>query len=959
MDRSEILELLGDLLVRSARGRGVIASISGSTAMGKTAVLNILGEQAGSAGSTVLSVVSTPDERDHAFSGLAQLFHSLRTQFPEGGAEGGGLSGTSLSGISVPGAGIPGGHPLGGPAEVVGSSVPGMPQDDLVAVARQTHQVVAELAARKHLLITVDDVEHTDAATLFCLRYLAQRLPHLPVALVLTRGTLLFNEQSPRILDDLVYQTSVRRLHLRPLSREGVRDLAASLAPSAPSDHFVAELHRLSVGNPLLVHALVEDQLRAAAESEAARTLSAAVELAVQPSAADGLTTGPVFQQAVLTCLHRLGPHAERVARCVALLDRATTTRLLSRLSGIDEELVRSCLHLLTGIGMLEGTQLRHPGMCQALLREMPHDEATELRHRAAGLLYDDGAPPQAVAAHLGNSSPLHAGWVVPVLQEAARQALADGDVAQGLRYLELARDCATDQAERLSVMAQYAYAQWQLRPAHSAPYFLTLKTPITAGGLTSDNALRVAEGMMFHLHFDEALEIVDHENSADGARVALHGTQLLMVSEFLGLADRTGRPLPKAHLSATSTSEVRARHALARALARGADEEAVTLAEQVLQGSHSPEPWKLEGFRSALMALCYADQLDTAHRWYEVLAADSGRYKAPGWQGLLESTGALISLRRGQLADAVRQAEKARTLLSGSSWNVGSASALAVLVEALTAMGDHDTVVKLLAEEPPQALFLTRAGLHYLYARARHHLATGQLNMALTDFLGCGALMQRWNVDTPSLAPWRLGAAEVWTRLGDRERAVRLIEKQLTTHDRGLSRSRGMALHRLALLQPTAQQPSVLLDAFDRLDSSGAWYEAAGVLVDLSRAYQQLGETAVARQTARRAWRLAKSCRAEPLCQSLLPTKAPRVVDTKEPVNPSGGQYSFDQLSNSERRVALLATQGYANREIAERLFITVSTVEQHLTRVYRKLGVRNREQLLAGDRANTLHAV
>ncbi|MFE2755562.1 helix-turn-helix transcriptional regulator [Actinosynnema sp. NPDC059335] len=52
-------------------------------------------------------------------------------------------------------------------------------------------------------------------------------------------------------------------------------------------------------------------------------------------------------------------------------------------------------------------------------------------------------------------------------------------------------------------------------------------------------------------------------------------------------------------------------------------------------------------------------------------------------------------------------------------------------------------------------------------------------------------------------------------------------------------------------------------------------------------------------------------------------------------------------ELTYSERRVATLAAAGHGNRAIALRLHITVSTVEQHLTRVYRKLAVANREEL------------
>ncbi|MGF7238535.1 MAG: helix-turn-helix transcriptional regulator [Frankia sp.] len=51
--------------------------------------------------------------------------------------------------------------------------------------------------------------------------------------------------------------------------------------------------------------------------------------------------------------------------------------------------------------------------------------------------------------------------------------------------------------------------------------------------------------------------------------------------------------------------------------------------------------------------------------------------------------------------------------------------------------------------------------------------------------------------------------------------------------------------------------------------------------------------------------------------------------------------------LSESERRVATLAGRGFSNRQIATRLVVTVSTVEQHLTRAYRKLGITRRQEL------------
>jgi DNA-binding NarL/FixJ family response regulator len=54
-----------------------------------------------------------------------------------------------------------------------------------------------------------------------------------------------------------------------------------------------------------------------------------------------------------------------------------------------------------------------------------------------------------------------------------------------------------------------------------------------------------------------------------------------------------------------------------------------------------------------------------------------------------------------------------------------------------------------------------------------------------------------------------------------------------------------------------------------------------------------------------------------------------------------------FDALTASERRVAALAVEGLGNRQIAQALFLTVKTVEVHLTRTYRKLGIASRAEL------------
>jgi DNA-binding CsgD family transcriptional regulator len=72
----------------------------------------------------------------------------------------------------------------------------------------------------------------------------------------------------------------------------------------------------------------------------------------------------------------------------------------------------------------------------------------------------------------------------------------------------------------------------------------------------------------------------------------------------------------------------------------------------------------------------------------------------------------------------------------------------------------------------------------------------------------------------------------------------------------------------------------------------------------------------------------------------------------------PRGGGPDDDgddrRLSEAELRVAELAAEGLTNRAIGRRLHVTVSTVEQHLTKVYRKLGVSGRVDLSTGIARN-----
>ena len=138
-----------------------------------------------------------------------------------------------------------------------------------------------------------------------------------------------------------------------------------------------------------------------------------------------------------------------------------------------------------------------------------------------------------------------------------------------------------------------------------------------------------------------------------------------------------------------------------------------------------------------------------------------------------------------------------------------------------------------------------------------------------------------------------------------------------------------------------------MLQQAATSLDSVGDTLNLAYTLADLGRAHESVGELAQAAAHAQKARTLAERCLAAPLPE---PLPAP-TDEGPAALRPLGAAATAPgrRLSSAEWRVAQLAARGSTNEQIARKLFITVSTVEQHLTSSYRKLGICRRTQLTA----------
>ena len=232
---------------------------------------------------------------------------------------------------------------------------------------------------------------------------------------------------------------------------------------------------------------------------------------------------------------------------------------------------------------------------------------------------------------------------------------------------------------------------------------------------------------------------------------------------------------------------------------------------------------------------------------------------------------------------------------------------------------------------------------LLFIYGRARARQANGATEQALADFLQLGQHMQTLGVRNPAFVPWRSQAALALHALGRTVEASELGEEELELARLwGASRAIGMSLRAFGLVQGGRAGQQLLADAVATLADSPARLEHARALIDLGAALRRGNNRSNARALLRDGIDLAQRCGASALIaranDELAATGAHRRT-----VVLSG----LDALTASERRVAHMAAQGLTNKEIAQALFVTVKTVEVHLSRVYRKLDVSSRRDL------------
>ena len=464
-------------------------------------------------------------------------------------------------------------------------------------------------------------------------------------------------------------------------------------------------------------------------------------------------------------------------------------------------------------------------------------------------------------------------------------------------------------------------------------------------------------------------------------ALVELAGTGLSLMDEVLttALADAAGDPvllagvfLQKARVQLMESRPVEAEKNAAEAVRLLAgDDQAVALALPILAVSRR---WIGAGdhddvLRQALL-LPEPDAPGLVHTTPRYIAARFAYYDDRLDEAWSEQQSMLATLERGSGIDLVHVL---RCLVETGSRLGRAREVMAYAARAIDAAGECDldphtgwyisAVAELTGGELERARVLAERGValsdqqgdtRYLQ---RHLLVLSQALLRLGDARAAVGHLERMReieigngICDPTANRWQAELVSALVATGDLERAADILAeaRKAVVGRTGID---GVAAQ---LDRSEAELLLALSDgdgASELVDRSAAVCAELGMRIDLGRALlarahveRRRRRGAAARAALEAAYSLFSELQAIPWAGQAAEElgSAPRpatVILTAETL--------VDKLTATEARIACAVAGGASNREIAERMFLSVKTVEATLTRIYRKLGIRSRTQL------------
>jgi DNA-binding CsgD family transcriptional regulator len=924
-DRQSELELLRQVLDHARSGEGSLTLVEGPAGIGKTRLLRETRAVGRSAGLRTLSARCAALERDFAYGVVRQLFDP------------------ALRSVSDPEqASLLDGPAEGAVALLGGSASPSRPTQAWQPNAIMTnlnalYWLTSNLAEREPLLLMVDDCHWSDGASLRFLEFLTRRIDELPVALLLAVRWTDAGEAA-EWLAPMATEAATHRLRLQPLGDDAVDSFVAAGLAEPPEATFVAACRSVTGGNPFLLGELVAEVR----------------ERGIPPTAArvdDVLRLGPPsVARALELRLARMPRDAGALAGAIAILGDTADTAVACGLSQLDPEQLRAAGDSLAKCGVFcdDGSlAFRHPIQRAAIYAGMTRSDRADSHRRAADLLARRSATPEQVAAHLLLCDPQAEAQAVENLRRAAAAALARGAPDVAATYLRRALAEPPDPAIRSEVLMELCIAEAR-SPEPSSLESLRLGLDLIEDPRKrAEVTLEVAQSLAMVADMKAALGLLDQAVHELGDRD--QALSLRLQAEYISIArldpathdeamQRLRALRPAALPSSLAGSILLANLAMERVedcnLAAAVEVARRAVSDDTLLDH---ERWMLA---YAANALVWADRTEEAEHLWTAVFQRAHRRGSVTMLHLAAIWRSHLLLRCGAVNGAEADARVGLNVCRERAWRYSRSYAVAFLVDALVERAEVAEAERVVAENP------SPFDLHYqLFSVGALRCAQGRFTEGLDLFLRCGANLAAQGADrNPSVIPWRSRAALAAQQLGEGERARALAEEEVVLASAfGAPRALGAALRARALVGEASHQIPGLEEAVAVLSRSPARLEHARALADLGSALRRGGRRSEAEVHLRDALERAHRCggtavrdrvRDELLCSGLRPR---RFAAT-----------GADALTPSESRVADLAVAGLSNRNIAQSLFVSLKTVEAHLSSVYRKLGVSSRWQLL-----------
>ena len=890
-----------DLALEDARrGRSAVLVLTGEAGIGKSALLAYARERA--AGTRVLAVSGVESEAELAFGALHALLLpalDLLDRIPERQRA----------------------------ALAAALALEGSEHPDRLAAYAGTLSLLAECAADRPLAVLIDDAQWLDRASAEAIAFTARRIAGEEIALLVA---VRAGAPSSFELDGLLER------RVRPLDGEESLELLEARHGRALEPSVARAIAQFSGGNPL---ALVE----------LPGGLSPA-QLAGTEPLPEPLPVAERIERAFLRRVEAL-PEQTRWALLVAAAGADIPLAAVRTAGGEALEPAESAGLVVLGGGSVT---FRHP-----LLRSAVYHAAAPAERRAAhralaealaGVGLDDERAWQLAAAAEGPDDQTAA-----ALEAAAERSVRRGGFAAQSRALERAAQLTADddaRARRLHAAARAAYwAGLVPRAVALAQEALPLADdPLVRADLR--HQLAVIADFAAELHPQApttetlereaaAVEPLDPERAIallgvvlQRRRMRLEPAAAVDVAERrLALAERLG-----------GERLVRSRQDLAQALAlAGRAAEASALQDVVLDARARDDSLPMHASQAAEPLLWlerFTELRVLLGRTLERSRADGNVVRV----ALDLTNAATLDLRTGRL-DATAAAAGEALLLSEQigleyleACNLATLAAVAARrgrkeeCEAWAARAARiarDLGDESIAAETQMALGLLALGL-------------GRPEDAILQLEPVARLARRNEVGEPSVLPYGADLVEAYGRVGRISAARDELDRLAAQAERT---GRRFARAAAARCEGLLADETAFEAWFERAlaDDSDSPFERARTELVFGERLRRAGRRRDARPHLRTALRAFDELEATPwLEQAHAALRATgETVGRREP---SGRE----RLTPQELQISLLVCEGRTNREIAATMFLSPKTVEFHLTRVYRKLDIHSRAELV-----------